>query len=449
MTQQVDFTPQVKEYTVSEISSKIKNLVEQHCGYVRIKGEISGLKIASSGHAYLNLKDNSSVLASICWRGTMSKLEFKIEEGMEVVASGKITTYAGQSKYQLSIDRIEPAGTGALMKMLIERKTRLEREGIFDKSKKKQLPFLPRRIGIVTSPTGAVIKDMLHRIKDRCPSHVILWPVAVQGEAASKEIANAIKGFNRFELEEKPDVLIVARGGGSIEDLWAFNEEEVVRAIYNSEIPVISAVGHETDFTLSDFASDVRAPTPTAAAEFALPVLEDLKYTLSQNFFRLRDSITKLIRHKKQIIDMCDNIVSDPLRMIRMKEQNLDHLNFRIMELIPNLLSRKKFQLQNISSQITFPKGKFQVLEMKMQNISTNLRSKVFDRIEKEYSKIELQSKLLQSLSYNNVLKRGYAILKSDKKIINSTDDITQGQKLEIQLHDGDLSTIVSQVGQK
>lgn len=449
MTQQINFTPQVREFTVSEISQKIKNVVEQQCGYVRIKGEISGLKIATSGHGYLNLKDNNAILSAICWRHSLSRLEFKLEEGMEVVASGKITTYAGQSKYQLSIDRIEPSGTGALMKMLIERKTRLEKEGLFDKSKKKQLPFLPGKIGIVTSPTGAVIKDMLHRISDRAPCHVLLWPASVQGENASGEIVDAIKGFNNLESKIKPDVIIVARGGGSIEDLWAFNEEEVVRAIYESDIPVISAVGHETDFTLADFVSDVRAPTPTAAAEFALPVIEDLKYTVSQNFLRLKDSLSKVIAHKKQIIDMCDNIISDPMRLIRMKEQNLDHITFRLMDLVPNLLEKKAMKLGNITAQMSVPKSKFEMNEVKLSSAFNQFSASIANLLDRKNGNLDLQSKLLHSLNYNNVLKRGFSIVKSGEKIVTSTAMISSKEDIIIQMHDGNVNAVVKEIVEK
>lgn len=448
MTQQINFTPQVKEFTVSEISQKVKNLVEQQCGYVRVKGEISGLKIAASGHGYLNLKDNNAVLASICWRHSLGRLEFKLEEGMEVVASGKLTTYAGQSKYQLSIDHIEPSGTGALMKMLIERKTRLEKEGLFDKTKKKQLPYLPRRIGIVTSPTGAVIKDMLHRIEDRCPTHVLLWPSAVQGENASTEIAEGIRCLNSLPLDSRPDVIIVARGGGSIEDLWAFNEEEVVRAIYESEIPVISAIGHETDFTLADFAADMRAPTPTAAAEFALPVIDDLKYTISQNFLRLRDALSKIIGHKKQIIDMCDNIISDPVRLIRSKEQNLDHMTFRLMDIMPNLLDRKSMRLGNVASQISLPKSKFAMYGMKLDSAFAQLEGSALKLIENTDSKLDLQSRLLESLSYNNVLKRGFAIIKSQGNLVTSASKMSAKENISIQMHDGNVDAIVQEISE-
>ncbi len=275
------------EFTVTEISQSVKRTVEEQFGHVRIRGEITGYRGPhSSGHAYFALKDEKARIEAVIWRGVFSKLRFKPEEGMEVIASGKLTTYPGSSKYQVVIDNIEPAGAGALMALLEQRRKQLAAEGLFDASRKKELPYLPQTIGVITSPTGAVIRDILHRLDDRFPTHVIVWPVRVQGDTCGAEVANAINGFNALPIDgpiKRPDLLIVARGGGSIEDLWGFNEEEVVRAAAASQIPLISAVGHETDVTLIDYASDRRAPTPTGAAEMAVPVKSELvNYVLDQ-----------------------------------------------------------------------------------------------------------------------------------------------------------------------
>ncbi len=267
------------EFTVSEISAALKRTVEDVYGHVRVRGEVSRPKMPGSGHLYLTLKDERAVLDAVCWRGTVSRLSIHPEEGMEVVATGRLTTYAGQSKYQIVIEQLELAGEGALLKLLEERRKRLAAEGLFDAARKRSLPFLPDVIGVVTSPTGAVIRDILHRLDDRFPRHVLLWPVPVQGEGAADKIAAAIAGFNGLAVGgpvPRPDLLIVARGGGSLEDLMAFNEEVVVRAAAASAIPLISAVGHETDTTLIDHAADRRAPTPTAAAEIAVPVRAEL-----------------------------------------------------------------------------------------------------------------------------------------------------------------------------
>jgi len=267
--------------TVTELSGALKRQVEDAFGHVRVRGEISGFKRHSSGHCYLSLKDERACIDGVIWKGQAAAMRFRPEDGIEVIATGKLTTYPGRSKYQIVIDRMELAGQGALMALLDQRRRMLAAEGLFSDERKRPLPFMPRVIGVVTSPTGAVIRDILHRLEDRCPTHVILWPVAVQGETAAHQIACAVRGFGALgELGPvpRPDLLIVGRGGGSIEDLWAFNEEEVVRAIAESPIPVISAVGHETDTTLADFAADRRAPTPTAAAEMAVPVRADLAH---------------------------------------------------------------------------------------------------------------------------------------------------------------------------
>jgi exodeoxyribonuclease VII large subunit len=268
------------EYTVSELSSALKRTVEDSYGHVRVRGEISGFRGAhSSGHCYFALKDESAKIEAVIWKFAHARMRFKPQEGLEVIATGKLTTYPGSSKYQIVIESLEPAGIGALMALMEERKKKLAAEGLFDAARKQELPWLPEVIGVVTSPTGAVIRDILHRLEDRFPRHVLVWPVKVQGEGSAEQVAAAIRGFNALAAGgriPRPDVLIVARGGGSLEDLWSFNEEIVVRAAAESSIPLISAVGHETDITLIDFAADKRAPTPTAAAEMAVPVRSEL-----------------------------------------------------------------------------------------------------------------------------------------------------------------------------
>src|SRR5712672_4653208 len=270
----------IPEWTVSELSAALKKTVEDAFGYVRVRGEISGYRGPhSSGHCYFALKDESAKIEAVIWRTAYGRMRIKPEEGLEVFVTGRLTTYPGQSKYQIVVETLEPAGIGALMALIEERKKKLAAEGLFDAARKQLLPFLPDVIGVITSPTGAVIRDILHRLSDRFPRHVIVWPVRVQGEGSAEEVAAAIHGFNAFRSDgriRRPDLIIVARGGGSLEDLWSFNEEIVVRAAAASMIPLISAVGHETDVTLIDFAADRRAPTPTAAAEMAVPVRAEL-----------------------------------------------------------------------------------------------------------------------------------------------------------------------------
>jgi len=277
--------------SVSELSGALKRTVEQAFGHVRVRGEISGWKRHGSGHCYFTLKDDSACMDAVLWRGQAGRLSFAPEDGAEVIATGKLTTYPGRSKYQIVVDRLELAGEGALMALLDRRRRALAAEGLFDESRKRPLPHLPRIIGVITSPTGAVIRDILHRLADRCPCHVIVWPVPVQGEGAAEKITAAIRGFQA--MGSPPELLIVARGGGSIEDLWAFNEEIVVRAAHESVIPLISAVGHETDTTLIDFAADRRAPTPTAAAEMAVPVVAELAGLLDSLGGRLAGALAR------------------------------------------------------------------------------------------------------------------------------------------------------------
>ncbi len=295
--------PNAHEYTVSEISGAVKRVIEGEFGQVRVRGEIGRVSRPASGHLYFDLKDDRAVIAAISWKGQAARLAVRPEEGMEVIASGRMTTFPGQSKYQLIVDNIEPAGAGALMAMLEARKKALAAEGLFAPDHKQKLPFLPEVIGVITSPSGAVIRDILHRLRDRFPRRVLIWPVAVQGQACAPEVARAIEGFNALDPGgpiPRPDLLIVARGGGSVEDLWGFNEEIVARAAFASKIPLISAVGHETDTTLIDFVADIRAPTPTAAAELAVPVRLDLLAWTAEQEARLGRALMQSLTQRGQ-----------------------------------------------------------------------------------------------------------------------------------------------------
>ncbi|MGH7030489.1 MAG: exodeoxyribonuclease VII large subunit, partial [Stellaceae bacterium] len=315
------------EYTVSELSLALKRSIEDGFGHVRVRGEISGFKRHGSGHFYLALKDADAVLDAVCWRMTAIRLAVKPEDGMEVVCAGRLTTFPGRSKYQLVIDTIELAGVGALLKLLEERRRRLAAEGLFAVERKQPLPFLPAVIGVVTSPSGAVIRDILHRLADRFPRRVLIWPVAVQGEGAAAQLAAAISGFNRLPANgpvPRPDVIIVARGGGSLEDLMAFNEEIVVRAAAASLIPLISAVGHETDTTLIDHASDRRAPTPTAAAEMAVPVRLDLVAELAGKSSRLSGGLARVFAERRLQLAGLARGLPAPQDLIGAAAQRLD-----------------------------------------------------------------------------------------------------------------------------
>ncbi|MCQ8871873.1 exodeoxyribonuclease VII large subunit [Mesorhizobium sp. LMG17149] len=322
------------EYTVSEISGALKRTVEDVFGNVRVRGEISGYRGPhSSGHAYFALKDDRARLDAVVWKGTMSRLKFRPEEGMEVIATGKLTTYPGKSNYQIVIDNLEPAGAGALMALLEERKRRLQAEGLFDAGRKRLLPFMPRVIGVVTSPTGSVIRDIIHRIKDRFPLHILVWPVRVQGETSGAEVAAAVNGFNALAWDgavQRPDLLIVARGGGSLEDLWGFNDEVLARAVAASGIPVISAVGHETDWTLIDLVADVRAPTPTGAAEIAVPVKADLEATLASLGARLKAAVLRNFERKRQAARAAARALPSPDQLLALPRRRLDEATSRL-----------------------------------------------------------------------------------------------------------------------
>ena len=319
--------------SVGELAGSLKRLIESEFAQVRVRGEISGFKRHSSGHCYFSMKDESACIDAVIWRGSANSLAFRPEDGAEVIATGKMTTYAGRSKYQLVVERLELAGEGALMALLERRRKALAAEGLFDESRKRRLPFLPKVIGVVTSPTGAVIRDILHRLEDRCPTHVLLWPVPVQGEGSSAKVAAAIRGFAAIgdgDPVPRPDLLIVARGGGSIEDLWAFNEEEVVRAAAESPIPLISAVGHETDTTLIDHAADRRAPTPTAAAEIAVPVRAELFAFVDELGRRAGNCLSRMADRARERLELTVCRWPEPEALFAPAAQRLDEIGDRL-----------------------------------------------------------------------------------------------------------------------
>ncbi|MFW5881111.1 MAG: exodeoxyribonuclease VII large subunit, partial [Roseicyclus sp.] len=325
------------EFSVSELSGAVRRAIESGFSRVRVRGEIGRLSRPRSGHVYLDLKDDRSVLASVIWKGVAGRLTHPPEEGMGVVATGRLTTFPGQSKYQLVIDDLVPAGAGALMAMLEKRRKALAAEGLFDEGRKTPLPFLPEVIGVVTSPSGAVIRDILHRLRDRFPRRVVIWPVAVQGEACAPEVTRAIHGFNALPEGgriPRPDLLIVARGGGSLEDLWGFNDEAVVRAAAESAIPLISAVGHETDTTLIDFAADRRAPTPTAAAEMAVPVRLDLLARVRQQDGHMNRAVSQALLARRQRLADLSRGLPRPEALLDGPRQRLDRA---VLQLAPAL----------------------------------------------------------------------------------------------------------------
>lgn len=403
------------EYTVTELSLALKRVVETGFSRVRVRGEVSGLKRHTSGHVYFALKDQDAVLDGVCWRGSFQGLSITPQDGMEVIATGRLTTYPGRSKYQIVVESMELAGEGALLKLLEERKRQLGAEGLFDEARKKPLPFLPQLIGIVTSPTGAVIRDMLHRIEDRFPTSILLWPVAVQGEGAASQVSAAVRGFN--QLTQKPDVLIVARGGGSLEDLWAFNEESVVRAVAESQIPVISAVGHETDVTLVDFAADKRAPTPTAAAEFAVPV----RSQLAQMLLQYESQLSTRIYH---VLSLYESRLEALRRGLPPLEAWLDDYAQKLDDLFERLVNadRRFIQQQAV------------VLDHVVQRFSPALEN----LIQKTSQQFEALAQLLESYSYTRTLERGFTFITgTDQMLITSKLKALPHQQVQIHFYDG------------
>ncbi len=344
--------------SVSELSARLKRVVEDRFGFVRLRGELSGVKRAASGHLYCSLKDESAVIDAVMWKGTAQRLAFRPEDGIEVVASGKLTTYPGRSKYQIVVETMEIAGEGALLALLERTRARLAAEGLFAAERKRPLPYLPQVIGVVTSPTGAVIRDILHRLADRFPSHVLVWPVLVQGDGAAAQIAAAVQGFSALPEEgpvPRPDLVIVARGGGSIEDLWAFNEEIVVRAITASTIPVISAVGHETDTTLADFAADMRAPTPTAAAEMAVPVREDLRLQLADLATRKRRCALRPVTLGRERLEARARNLPRPEMLVSLASQRLDDLFERLGRGLRDRTATEREKLAGLVRHLSLP----------------------------------------------------------------------------------------------
>lgn len=432
------------EYTVAEISAQLKRSVEEEFGHVRVRGEISQPKLHTSGHLYFTLKDENANLAGVCWRGQVGRLKVKPQEGMEVVVEGRLTTFPGQSKYQIVVEQMALAGVGALMKMLEDRKKKLAAEGLFDEARKKPLPYMPSVIGVITSPTGAVIKDILHRLADRFPCHVLVWPVAVQGDGAAVQIANAVAGFNSLDKNGSipiPDVLIVARGGGSLEDMLPFYEEIVVRAVANSRIPVISAVGHETDTTMIDFASDRRAPTPTAAAEMAVPVRLDLIASLRESGNRLDGAARRYIEKQSLQVARLAGKLTHPRVMLETLAQRLDDRAERLQTAATTMLNRQQQRLARLAAGLNILplKQNIQHGGQKLESLTLRLQTAVRLQFEKKMQRLSATGQLLESLSYHSVLRRGFVLVRDEAgNTIMRAADVKAGSDLNLTFADGD-----------
>ncbi len=432
------------EFSVSELSTAVKRMIEGEFGFVRVRAEVGRVSRPRSGHLYFDLKDDKSVINAVSWKGQVARMQVQPEEGMEIIATGRMTTFPGGSRYQIIVDTVEPAGAGALMAMLEKRKKALSAEGLFEQSRKQELPFLPSVIGVVTSPSGAVIRDILHRLRDRFPRHVLIWPVAVQGQNSAAEVARAIEGFNALGHGgdiPRPDLLIVARGGGSVEDLWGFNEEIVVRAAANSHIPLISAVGHETDTTLIDYASDRRAPTPTAAAEMAVPVRRELWVHLQEIKGRVERASTSIIDQRSQRLRDLARALPNPEQVLDGAKQRLDQLDLRLEQAIMRNVESRKAKLTHVSSGLrpaniyntaTFKKEKFESLYQRLGRAC-------HQRLERASARFERLSVGVNALSYQQTLERGYAVVRDDKGAL-ITSSKAKAAIAEIQFADGRVS---------
>lgn len=489
----------VAEYSVSEISGALKRSIEEQFGHVRVRGEISGYRGPhSSGHAYFALKDDKARIEAVIWRGSMSKLRFPPEEGMEVIATGKLTTYPGSSKYQIVIEQMEPAGAGALMALLEERKRKLGAEGLFDPANKQLLPFMPKVIGVITSPTGAVIRDIIHRITDRFPLHVLVWPVRVQGETCGEEVAAAVNGLNQLPTDgaiARPDLLIVARGGGSLEDLWGFNDEAVVRAVAASHIPVISAVGHETDWTLIDLAADMRAPTPTGAAEMAVPVRADLQASLASHAARLSAAMSRYLDQRRQMQRALGRAMPGADQLLALPRRHFDEISSRLGRSLQTLTQHKKMQLDGLIRQFSphllrrkiseYQRVTSQLNERLPRALNTYLRERRtayayrvdrltpepiireiaqhkiafeqlhrrrdqavalrFERLKRHSHELE---RLMRTLSHKSVLERGFVIVLNDQgQPVKRAATIKNGAALHLRFTDGDVAATAHKDG--
>ena len=459
------------ELSVGEISQAIKQTLEGAFGRVRVRGEVGRPNYHGSGHLYFTLKDADAAMDAVAWRGTVGKLSLKLEEGMEVIATGRISSYPKSSRYQIVVETIELAGKGALLKLLEDRRKKLAAEGLFDADTKRDLPFLPDVIGVVTSPTGAVIRDILHRLDDRFPRHVMMWPVPVQGDGAAAKIATAINGFNALEPGGKvprPDVLIVARGGGSLEDLWQFNEEVVVRAAADSDIPLISAVGHETDTTLIDYASDRRAPTPTAAAEMAVPVRVELLAQVIDDERRMIAASGRLLEDRRTRIEGLARGLPRPVELLEGAMQSLDNQTERLANGMSGQIERAGARLATATASLPHPREQIEKAATKLAHadgvLISGLRGLVRDRtarfeglspiermtggvtrsITNADAALKSSGQLLNSLSYERVLDRGFALVRdADGEPVLQAAATSAGETVSIHFFDGDVGASI------
>jgi exodeoxyribonuclease VII large subunit len=431
-------------YSVSELAFALKRTLEDAYGYVRLRGELSKVTHHGNGHVYLTLKDDKAAIDGVVWRGSVARLQIRPEQGMEVIVTGKITTYPNASKYQIVIDTMEPAGVGALLAQLERLKAKLEGEGLFDPARKKPIPAMPAVIGVITSPTGAVIRDILHRIRDRWPAHVLVWPVVVQGDAACGQITEALKGFHSFA--PRPDVIIVARGGGSVEDLWCFNDEGLARAVAAAEIPIISAVGHETDTTLIDFVSDRRAPTPTAAAEIATPVISELRAAVLDYERRLTRCGGRVIEDRRQRLISAARALPRPEDLIGIAGQRFDLAASRLTAGLARNVAVHEQAFARIAAPLkpSLLQRHLRVEADRLAKLSSRLAPCARRAKRESEDRLSSLGKLLESFSPRGPLKRGYALVhRADGALARSAKALAAGEAITLELEDGRRGAVV------
>ncbi|MGB3021812.1 MAG: exodeoxyribonuclease VII large subunit, partial [Methyloceanibacter sp.] len=444
------------EYSVSELAFALKRTVEEAYGLVRLRGEISGFKGQhASGHAYFVLKDEKATIEAVIWRSSFAKLRFKPEAGLEVIATGRITTYPDRSKYQIVIEQLEPAGIGALMALLEQRKQMLAAEGLFDEARKLPLPYLPRIVGVVTSPTGAVIRDILHRLYDRFPCHVLVWPVRVQGETCAIEVSAAIGGFNALVLGghvPRPDLIIVARGGGSLEDLWGFNEEAVARAVAASTIPLISAVGHETDWTIIDLVADWRAPTPTAAAERAVPVRADLAIAVTGFGLRVATTLRRLMEARRNLLQAIIRGLPRKADILALPRQRFDGTATRLPRALHANAHAHRVLLARSASRLGphLLRGAAKEGRDRLLRLDRSGARALSGLVARSRQRLDTGTQLLASLGYHNVLARGFTLVRDEEgRMIRRAAEVSAHERLDIEFADGHVSATADGGGER
>ena len=435
-------------YTLAELSQAVKRAVESF-DVIRVRAEVAECRQWSSGHIYFKLRDADHILEAVIWRHTASRLKTLPEDGLDVEVKGKLTTYSRQSRYQLVVESLELAGEGAFLKQLEDRRQRLLAEGLFDAARKKPIPTMPRIIGVITSPKGAVIRDILHRLRDRFPLHVLVWPVFVQGDHAAKEITAAIQGFDKLESRGKiprPDVVIIARGGGSLEDLMAFNDEGVVRAIADSQLPIISAVGHETDTSLSDYAADLRAPTPTAAAELAVPHRHELHQRIGERALRLDNKIVQMLEQKNDKITALMRILGEPEQTLALRQQRLDTSLEKYIRIMERHFNALEATIGALGGRLRTPKSQIDERQYKLANAEGRLENQSAQILDKLAARLAQSARLLEASSYQNMLAKGFALVSNaqDGRLIKSVGEAPPHSDIRLRFADGSADATIT-----